>query len=179
MEIWLELGLQTAHAETLKRINRGHGFDQYADTVKRARALRIKVCTHLILGLPGETPAHSRETMVRMLGEGVDGVKLHPLHVVDGSIMAKQWRAARLDLWDMNTYVNTAADLIRMTPAEVVFHRVTAYARPPELLAPSWCADKWLAMNAIVDNLITNGGQGSASRHPYPAHQSLSNAKRF
>ncbi|WP_298445233.1 TIGR01212 family radical SAM protein [uncultured Ferrimonas sp.] len=162
MEVWLELGLQTAHASTLKKINRGHDFEAYRDTVTRARALGIKVCTHLILGLPGETPAHAEQTLQLVLDAGVDGIKLHPLHVVENSTMAKQWRADRLPLWTLEKYVATACDLIRQTPAEVVFHRVSAYARPPELLAPDWCGDKWLAMNAIVDNLAQLGGQASA-----------------
>ncbi|WP_035387440.1 TIGR01212 family radical SAM protein [Ferrimonas senticii] len=163
MEVWLELGLQTAHDDTLKKINRGHGFEAYHDTVTRARALGIKVCTHLILGLPGETPEHAHQTLEKVLAAGVDGIKLHPLHVVENSIMAKQWRADRLPLWDLDKYVRTAGDLIRRTPQEVVFHRVSAYARPPELLAPDWCGDKWLAMNAIVANLEQFGGQGSAA----------------
>ncbi|QIZ78755.1 TIGR01212 family radical SAM protein [Ferrimonas lipolytica] len=162
MEVWLELGLQTAHASTLKKINRGHDFEAYRDTVVRARALGIKVCTHLILGLPGETPEHAQQTLDLVLDAGVDGIKLHPLHVVENSTMAKQWRADRLPLWDLDKYVSTACDLIRRTPAEVVFHRVSAYARPPELLAPDWCGDKWLAMNAIVENLAANGGQATA-----------------
>lgn len=163
MEVWLELGLQTAHDHTLKRINRGHGFAAYEDTVTRARALGLKVCTHLILGLPGETPEHAHQTLDKVLEVGVDGIKLHPLHVVENSIMAKQWRAERLTLWPLERYVATACDLIRRTPESVVFHRVSAYARPPELLAPDWCGDKWLAMNAIVENLAELGGQGSAS----------------
>ena len=54
-ETWLELGLQSAFDETLARVNRGHGFSEYRDTVSRARARGLQVCTHLIIGLPGET----------------------------------------------------------------------------------------------------------------------------
>ncbi len=169
LEIWLELGLQSAHDETLKRINRGHDFAAYADTVRRARQVGIKVCTHLILGLPGETPEHAHQTLERVLAVGVDGLKLHPLHVVENSTMAKQWRAERLPLWPLERYVRTVGALIRQTPPTVVFHRVSAYARPPELLAPDWCGDKWLAMNAIVADLAEHGGQGTALAEAVPA----------
>ncbi|GAA4881522.1 TIGR01212 family radical SAM protein [Ferrimonas pelagia] len=162
MEVWLELGLQTAHSDTLKKINRGHEFDVYADTVRRARLYGIKICTHLILGLPGETPQHAHETLDKVLEVGVDGLKLHPLHVVEDSTMAKQYRADRLPLWQLDTYVKTCGELIRKTPREVVYHRVAAYAKPPELIAPEWCGDKWLALNAIIDDLRLHGGQGSA-----------------
>ncbi len=162
MEVWLELGLQSAHADTLKKINRGHEFAAYADTVRRARLYGIKICTHLILGLPGEAPEQVHQTLDRVLAAGVDGLKLHPLHVVQNSTMAKQYDAGRLPLWDLDTYVKTCGELIRKTPKEVVYHRVSAYAKPPELIAPDWCGDKWLALNAIIEDLRVKGGQGSA-----------------
>ena len=57
-EIWLELGLQTAHDKTLHRINRGHDFACYQRTTRLARARGLKVCSHLIVGLPGEGQQH-------------------------------------------------------------------------------------------------------------------------
>ncbi|MCV5735923.1 radical SAM protein, partial [Escherichia coli] len=96
-EIWLELGLQTANNDTLKRINRGHDFECYAEITKRARTLGIKVCTHLIVGLPKETRAENIETLQKVLAVGTDGIKLHGLHIVEGSTMAKAWRAGRLE----------------------------------------------------------------------------------
>ncbi|GIU35668.1 TIGR01212 family radical SAM protein [Shewanella colwelliana] len=160
LEVWLELGLQTANDDTLKRINRGHGFADYQDTVKRARGAGIKVCTHLILGLPGETHADFLHTHQAVLEAGVDGLKLHPLHVVDGSTMAKAWRAGRLPLLSLEDYAYSAAELIRYTPKEIIFHRVTAYAKKPVLLAPSWCGYRWNGLVAIEDNLKQQGGQG-------------------
>ncbi|GAA5192169.1 TIGR01212 family radical SAM protein [Ferrimonas gelatinilytica] len=162
MEVWLELGLQSARSDTLKKINRGHEFEAYADTVRRARLYGIKICTHLILGLPGETPEQVHQTLDQVLAVGVDGLKLHPLHVVQNSTMARQYEAGRLPLWTMERYVKTCGELIRRTPREVVYHRVSAYAKPPELIAPDWCGDKWLALNAIIEDLRVNGGQGSA-----------------
>ena len=53
-EVWLELGLQTAHDKTLHRINRGHDFACYQRTTQLARQRGLKVCSHLIVGLPGE-----------------------------------------------------------------------------------------------------------------------------
>ncbi len=61
-ELWLEIGLQSAHDRTLKLINRGHTAAQFEDAVKRARSRGIQVCAHVILGLPGETRADMLET---------------------------------------------------------------------------------------------------------------------
>lgn len=134
-EIWLELGLQTAHDQTLKRINRGHDFTCYAEITAKARALGIKVCTHLIVGLPGEGRSENLTTLQQVLKVGTDGIKLHGLHIVEGSTMAKAWRAGRLTVLDQDEYVSIACEMIRSTPPEIVYHRVSSAARRPTLLA--------------------------------------------
>lgn len=161
-EVWLELGLQTAQDHILQDINRGHTFDDYHQTVQKARKLGIKVCTHLIIGLPGESKQDNLITLDRVLASGVDGLKLHPLHIVDGSLMAIAWRAGRQAVLSLTQYVNIAGDIIRHTPADVLFHRISANARKPTLLAPDWCENHWQSMNAIDHNLRTYGAQGSA-----------------
>lgn len=166
-EIWLELGLQTASDETLKRINRGHDFACYADITRRARVLGIKVCTHLIVGLPKESRADNLATLEQVLAVGTDGIKLHGLHIVEGSTMAKAWRAGRLQAPQLDDYVATASEMIRRTPPEVVFHRVTSAARQPTLLAPLWCENRWLAMTEIGRTLDRDGAQGSLLGRPF------------
>ncbi|MBP8174158.1 MAG: TIGR01212 family radical SAM protein [Aeromonadaceae bacterium] len=161
-EIWLELGLQSAHDETLKRINRGHDYRAYESAVIRARSRGLKVCTHLIVGLPGEHPMDSLSTLRQVVQTGTDGIKLHPLHVVEGSVLGRAWQAGRLDVLTLEQYVETAVAMIRHTPPEVVYHRVSASARRPTLLAPEWCENRWSAMVAIAAELVRQGGQGSA-----------------
>lgn len=152
-EIWLELGLQSSFDHTLHRVNRGHGFAEYADTVQRAHARQLPVCTHLIAGLPGEQTTHSRTTLQRVLELGVEGLKLHPLHVVRGTQLANEWRRGEYQPLTLDEYVELAVDLIRHTPPDVTFHRVTATAAPEILLAPDWCGKKWLVLNKIAEQL--------------------------
>lgn len=161
-EVWLELGVQTAHDETLKKINRGHDFAAFQQAVTRAHQHGLKVCAHLILGLPGEQPEHYMHSLKAVLAEDIAGIKLHPLHVVEGSTMAKAWQAGRLETMTQQHYVEQAVKLIRHTPAHVVYHRVSAHARPPVLLAPNWCQNKWLALTDIAKKLASEGPQGSA-----------------
>ncbi|WP_159738049.1 TIGR01212 family radical SAM protein [Vibrio atypicus] len=166
-EIWLELGLQTANNQTLKRINRGHDFECYAEITQRARALGIKVCTHLIVGLPKETREDNILTMQKVIDVGTDGIKLHGLHIVEGSTMAKAWKAGKLEAPELEEYVETASHLIRMTPPEVVYHRVSSAARRPTLLSPLWCENRWLAMTEIGRALNREGAQGSLLNQPF------------
>ncbi len=152
-EVWLELGLQSAFDATLERVNRGHGFAEYRDTLLAARRRGIPVCTHLIIGLPGEGMAHARQTLEQVLDLGVDGLKLHPLHVVKGTQLANEWRRGEYRPLAFDTYIEIAAELIRNTPDEVVYHRVTGTASQQLLLAPDWCHKKWAVLNGIEARL--------------------------
>ena len=162
-EIWLELGLQSSFDESLRRVNRGHGFAEYKTALLAARKRGLQVCTHLIIGLPGETKAHCKVTLERVLELGVDGLKLHPLHVVKGTQLANEWRRGEYQPLLLDEYIDIATDLIRHTPPEVIFHRVTATASKQILLAPDWCSQKWLVLNRITDALRQHAHSKSCS----------------
>jgi len=152
-EVSLELGLQSAFDETLKRVNRGHTLDEYRHTALAARRRGIPLCTHLIVGLPGEGERHYHATLDTVLDIGVDGLKLHPLHVVKHTLLANQWRRGEYQPLNRETYIRIAADLIERTPEDIVFHRVTATAAKDILLAPTWCSEKWNVLNGIEQEL--------------------------
>ncbi len=152
-EVWLELGLQSAFDETLRRVNRGHGFAEYASTVRKARSRGLPVCTHLIVGLPGESFRHCHTTLERVLELGVDGLKLHPLQVVKGTQLANEWRHGNYQPLTMGEYISIVADIVERTPSEVIFHRVTGTTEPRLLLAPIWAAKKWMVLNGITEEL--------------------------
>jgi len=152
-EIWLELGLQSAFDTTLQRVNRGHGFAEYQESASAARARGLKLCTHLIAGLPGEQASHCHESLRQVLEVGTDGLKLHPLHVVKGTQLANQWRRGEYTPLTLENYIQIAADLVEMAPAGVVWHRLTGTASRDILLAPEWCAEKWRVLNGIEQEL--------------------------
>ncbi len=152
-EIWLELGLQSSFDESLIRVNRGHGFAEYKTTLQNARKRGLQVCTHLIVGLPGETKMHCNVTLERVLELVVDGLKLHPLHIVKGTQLANEWRRGEYQPLLLDEYIDIAADLIRQTPAEIIFHRLTGTAAANILLAPDWCSQKWLVLNRLTEAL--------------------------
>lgn len=164
-EVWLELGLQSSFDESLSRVNRGHGFAEYAGAASEARRRGLPVCTHLILGLPGETEWHAHKTLERVLDIGTDGLKLHPLHIVKHTLLAHQWRRGEYQPMQQDDYVRLAADLIESTPEEVVFHRVTGTASNDVLLAPGWCNQKWAVLNGIELELKRRGSRQGTACH--------------
>ncbi|HEY6095934.1 MAG TPA: TIGR01212 family radical SAM protein [Gallionellaceae bacterium] len=155
--VWLELGLQSAFDASLKRVNRGHGLREYEETAVAARKLGIPVCTHLIIGLPGETERHYHDTLDTVLALGTDGLKLHPLHVVRNTMLALEWKRGEYQPLTRSEYIRIAADLIERTPPHIVFHRLTGTASQDILLAPAWCSEKWNVLNGIELELARRG----------------------
>ncbi|WP_242471095.1 TIGR01212 family radical SAM protein, partial [Thiocystis violacea] len=175
-EVWLELGLQSADDATLARVNRGHGFAEYRSTVAAAHRRGIPVCAHLIIGLPGEGREAALRTLDRVLEIGVEGLKLHPLHVVRQTRLAIDWRAGDYEPLTMDDYVGICADLIERTPAAVIYHRLTGTASRDILLAPDWCARKWAVLNAIETELFRRGTRQGDRIDPPTHHQLVSTA---
>lgn len=165
LEVWLELGLQSAFDDTLARVNRGHGFREYVQTCQAARRMGLPVCAHLIVGLPGEGDWHYRQTLARVLGEGVEGLKLHPLHVVRHTQLANQWRRGEYTPMVMDDYLRIAADLIEYTPEDIIFHRVTGTSPRDVLLAPEWCQYKWIVLNGLEATLRERGTRQGSRAH--------------
>ncbi len=174
-EVWLELGLQSADDTTLERVNRGHGFAEYRLAVRAAQQRELPVCTHLIVGLPGEGRDAALANLHKVLELGVEGLKLHPLHVVKGTRLANEWRHGEYQPLSLTDYIGIAADLIERTPPEVRYHRLTGTAQETILLAPAWCAKKWRVLNGIEAELARRGSfqgshlaAGTALRQPWP-----------
>ncbi|MDK9717922.1 MAG: TIGR01212 family radical SAM protein [Trichlorobacter sp.] len=158
--LWLELGMQTMHDQTLKTINRGHDHACFIEAVKRCKQKGIRICAHLILGLPGE----SRDQMLASVEElnrlGVDGVKLHHLHVLKGSLLEEQHRAGTLALMDRDAYVTLLVDALELLDPEIVIHRLMGDGRT-ELVAPDWSRRKLEVLNQIDAELAKrNSRQG-------------------
>ncbi len=165
VEVVLELGLQSAFDETLSRVNRGHGLAEYLATTTAARQRGIPVCAHLIVGLPGETEEHYRASLDTVIEHGVDGLKLHPLHVVKHTVLAQEWRRGEYQPLSQEDYTRIVADLVELTPEDIVYHRVTGTASRDILLAPDWCSKKWDVLNKIEQELRRRDTrQGTFSR---------------
>ncbi len=155
-EIWLELGLQSSFDSVLEAVNRGHGFAEYQDAIERAHGFGLQVCTHLIVGLPTETAQNSLLSMQRVLDTEPAGIKIHPLHVVKGTQLARDLKQGRYQPLPMQEYVDTVVKMVKMAPKDMIFHRLTGTASEDILLAPQWCSKKWQVLNRITEQLNNN-----------------------
>jgi uncharacterized protein len=166
--LWVELGLQTIHPATSNLINRAHDWDTFRRGVDALRRHGIRVCTHIINGLPGETPEMMRET-ARAVGDlDIQGIKIHLLHLLKNTAMVRQYEDGLLELMDRDTYVSIVCDQLEELPPDMIIHRLTGDGPRNLLIGPLWSLKKWEVLNAIDAELARRGTQQGA-RYTIPA----------
>jgi len=152
--LWVELGLQTVHEKTARIINRAHDFNTYVEGVEKLRKHNIRICSHLINGLPLETPDMMMETAQAIAGLDVQGIKIHLLHLLKGTPLVKQYEKGMLDFLSMEEYAKLVVDQLEILPPEMVVHRITGDGPIELMIGPMWSVNKWDVLNAIHGEML-------------------------
>jgi len=154
---WLELGLQTIHDRSLDFLQRGHDYQCFLDAYQQAKQRGLKVCVHLILGLPGESREDILATAEEMARLKIDGVKLHLLHVLEGTPLGDLYKQGQIEMFELQDYVELVVDVIERLPPDTLIQRLTGDGPRHILLAPLWSMNKWEVLNAIDAELVRRG----------------------
>jgi radical SAM protein (TIGR01212 family) len=156
---WLELGLQSVHDKTLAWLQRGHDYAAFLSGYQEAKQRGLRVCVHIILGLPGESRDDMLATAAELARLGVDGIKIHLLHVLGNTPLGDRYTAGEFSVLDQQEYVGIVADVLERLPSETLIHRLTGDGPRELLLAPLWSLNKWEVLNAIDDELVRRGSK--------------------
>ena len=151
--LWVELGLQTIHDSTSKIINRGHDYKTFLEGVEKLKSKNIKTVVHIINGLPGEDCNMMMETAKAVADLNVHGIKIHLLHVIKNTPMARMLEKNMMSLMTQEDYVNLVCDQLEILPPEMVIHRLTGDGKKEDLVGPLWSLKKWEVLNAIDDTM--------------------------
>jgi radical SAM protein (TIGR01212 family) len=146
---WLELGLQSAHEDSLRLIRRGHGLQCFEQALSRARELTIPAVAHVILGLPGEDISHTNFTAHWLAQRQVWGVKLHSLMVLPNTGLERMWRRGDFAPWELERWIEACAAFVSRLPAACTIHRLSADPGPETCLAPDWIGNKNYALHRL------------------------------
>jgi radical SAM protein (TIGR01212 family) len=147
--IWVEYGLQSACDDTLALINRGHDFKCFQQAVEATRNRNIRICAHVILGLPGEGRREILKTARAVAETGIDGIKLHLLYVIRGTPMEAMYRRRHYRCLELAQYADWVCDFLEHLPPGIVVQRLTGDPHPRDLVAPRWALDKKVTMETI------------------------------
>ncbi|MEJ2166459.1 MAG: TIGR01212 family radical SAM protein [Desulfobacterales bacterium] len=140
--VWIEYGLQSAKDATLALINRGHDVQCFRDAVKATLDRQIKICAHVILGLPGENRSDMLHTAHTIASAGIDGLKLHLLYVIRGTRLETLYRRGGYRCLEQQEYVDLVCDFLERIPSHMIIQRLTGDPHPDELVAPQWSLKK-------------------------------------
>lgn len=149
--IWVELGLQTIHSATAKRIRRGYDLSVFRDAIQNLTALSISPIVHVILGLPGEDTQMILDT-IRYLNQvlpqdPVSGIKLQLLHVLKDTDLADWYRQGIFQVLSKDTYIDLLCQCVATLRPDIVIHRLTGDGPKDLLLAPKWSQAKRQVLN--------------------------------
>lgn len=152
-EVWVEYGLQSAHDKTLLALGRSHTFADFVNAVHLTKRFGIPVCSHVILGLPGETAGEMMETADKLNELKVDGVKIHLLHILKGSRLEHLYAAGKMRLLEQDEYVGLACDFLERLSPHIIIQRLTGEGTPEDHVAPAWALDKLGTIDKIRKTL--------------------------
>lgn len=169
--VWVELGLQTVHADTHRRIQSGFSPARCDEAVHALHRRGIDVILHLIFGLPGETREDMLASVSHVAALPIQGVKLQLLHVLRGTKLGALYEQEPFPLLSMEDYICLTADALALLPPDVVIHRLTGDGPRRLLLAPLWSTDKKRVLNGIRRELKERGlRQGIYYRYTEESH---------
>lgn len=151
--VCVEYGLESIYDETLRSVNRGHDFACFVDAVGRTKQRNLSVCAHVILGFPNE----SREEMIayaKALNHlEVDFVKLHHLHIVEGTQLAKEYTDHPFPVFEFDEWVEFICDFLEKLKPEIVVQRLFGWVPDHTLMVPRWEKSKAHILRAISAEL--------------------------
>ena len=149
LDVWVELGLQTASDEVGYAINRGYRTEIFDKAVAILKEYGLPTVAHIIIGLPEDTPEGVRKTVDYVAGLKLFGVKIHSIYVMADTRLAELYKRGEYTTPSLEEYVELATYAIRRIPSNTVIHRLTGDCPRDMLVAPTWNSDK----NAILSKI--------------------------
>lgn len=142
-EVWMEYGLQSIHNGSLVWMGRGHLYSDFLKAVELTRSFpQLKICAHVIIGLPGEDRDMVVETAREVARLQLDGVKIHPLHIIKGTSLEELYKKGRYVPLEVQTYVELVVEFLKYLWQGTVIQRLTATCPKDWLVAPLWINDR-------------------------------------
>ena len=163
--IWVELGLQTMHEKTAQWMRRGYSLDVFEKAVKSLQKIHVDIIVHVILGLYQEGKEEVLDTIDYLNSLKIQGVKLHLLHIIDGTDLAAFYQQTEFKVLSQEEYVDMICACIAHLNESIVIHRLTGDGDANTLIAPKWSLHKRGVLNEIGHELkVRNIIQGCAKR---------------
>ena len=147
--IWLELGLQSSNDKTGEIINRKYSFEDFKNALYKLEKTDIKVCVHVLNGLPFESIDDMLQTVKDISHLPLDGIKIHMLHIIKDTVLAKMHEENRYKLISRDEYIELVVKQLELLKPEVIVQRLTGDPIGEDLIEPKWLLNKTTILNDI------------------------------
>ena len=152
--VTIEYGIESSFDETLRQINRGHDYACTVNAIRQtASAKGVHVCGHVILGFPNETREQMLSTVKSVSQLPLDFIKIHNLHIVRYTELARQYRAEPFHIFTFDEWITMACDAIEYLNPDFIIERLHGDAPKEILIEPAWCKDGAIILYAIQNEL--------------------------
>lgn len=152
----VEYGIESCYDVTLRRINRGHGFETARRAVEMTAERGIDVGVHFILGLPGET----RQMMLdacRMINElPVRSIKFHQLQIVKGTRMEREYaeRPEDFERFSLDEYLDFFVDMLERLRPTLSIERFVGEVPPRFVNETPWGLIRNVELLRLLDRRL-------------------------
>ena len=147
--IWLELGLQTSNDKTGEIINRGYTFKEFKEALSKLEKTNIKVCVHIINGLPYEKEEDFIKTIKDINHLNFHAIKIHMLYIIKNTKIAEEYNLKKFNLLTRDEYIDIVVKQLRLLKPEIIIERLTGDPLKDDLIAPNWIINKTTILNDI------------------------------
>jgi len=123
----VEFGVQILDDDILRSVNRGHGVTEVVNATKVAKDLGLKVCYHLMPGLPGSGPEKDIGSFRMMFDDErfmPDMLKIYPTLIVEGTPLFKDWEAGLYAPYSTAQATKVVADMKALVPRFARIQRI-------------------------------------------------------
>ena len=156
INISLEIGLQTANTHTMKILNRCHGLDEFISSVNLVHSYGFPVCAHVIIDLPWDSDDDVRKTAEILTSVKVEGVKMHSLYVVKGTVLANMYEKGEVRLLSKDDYVRRAILFLRNLSPYCTVERLIGRAPEKDTLKANFDISWWKIKEEIESIMEKN-----------------------
>ena len=134
----VEYGVESTNDETLRRINRGHTFEQSRVAIGKTHQRGILTGAHIILGLPGEDAQENLRQAPVISSLPIDILKIHQMQIIRGTRLAAEFEKNPFHIYDIDEYIRLIANYIQRLRKDLVLERFVSQSPQDLLIAPHW-----------------------------------------
>jgi len=123
----VELGVQILDDRVLYAIQRGHGVSDIADATRICKDAGLKVCYHIMPGLPHSTIKNDMDSFKMIFSDErfkPDMIKIYPTLVVKPSLLHEEWKKGKYAPLSSEEAISLIAEMKKYVPPWVRIQRI-------------------------------------------------------